>query len=315
MPNASCFLIAYLLVLLIEGLRLAVAGETLREWLKRLSLFAFVVAWLTHTLYLVDVVIQGVSEQQGMRYLKTWADWSILTAWLIAFVYSLMLWRRSDKQVGIFLLPLILILVTLAVVFPSEGPIGRANSTVSFWRMVHSLAMLLGTMLVALGFAFGVMYFVHSWKLKQLLTRRWMFRLPSLEYLQKMGHSCILGSAASIGFGVVSGAIMNFTRDGFVAWTDRGILLTTALFIWLCIAAVAQKISSHRGKGEWTAGLSILTFAIVVATLSAVVTTPHGDSEPREKAPGLMDPGRNAAGGDSIGQNPSVATARYRGGA
>jgi hypothetical protein len=302
MPNASCFLIAYLLVLLIEGLRLAVAGETLREWLKRLSLFAFVVAWLTHTLYLVDVVIQGVSEQQGMRYLKTWADWSILTAWLIAFV-------------GIFLLPLILILVTLAVVFPSEGPIGRANSTVSFWRMVHSLAMLLGTMLVALGFAFGVMYFVHSWKLKQLLTRRWMFRLPSLEYLQKMGHSCILGSAASIGFGVVSGAIMNFTRDGFVAWTDRGILLTTALFIWLCIAAVAQKISSHRGKGEWTAGLSILTFAIVVATLSAVVTTPHGDSEPREKAPGLMDPGRNAAGGDSIGQNPSVATARYRGGA
>ena len=69
---------------------------------------------------------------------------------------------------------------------------------------------------------------------------------------------------------------MNFTRDGSVAWTDRGILLTSALFAWLCIAAVAQKISSHRGKGEWTAALNILSFIIVVVALAAVVTAPHG---------------------------------------
>jgi peptidoglycan biosynthesis protein MviN/MurJ (putative lipid II flippase) len=140
------------------------------------------------------------------------------------------------------------------------------------------MAMLIGTILVALGFASGVMYFVHARKLKSRLNRRWSFRLPSLEYLQKLGQSCTLGSAAAIGFGVVSGAIMNFTRDGFVAWTDRGILLTTALFVWLCIAALAQKISSNRGKGEWTAALNILSFAIVVATLAAVVTAPHGVS-------------------------------------
>jgi hypothetical protein len=243
----------------------------------------FLLAWLTHTLYLVDLVFQSALHEQGLRYLKTWGDWSIVAAWIISMAYSVMLWRRSDKQIGLFLLPLILILVGLAVVFPSESPIGRATSTVTFWRMVHSMAMLIGTILVALGFASAVMYFVHAWKLKRSPAIGWNFRLPSLEYLQQMGRNCILGSAAAIGFGVISGAIMNFTRDGFVAWTDRGILLTTALFIWLCIAAVAQKISSTRGKGQWTAALNILSFAIVVAALAAVVSAPHGASNTGSK--------------------------------
>jgi hypothetical protein len=278
MPNATCFLIADLLVLVIESVRFVISGESLRQWLTRVSLGMFLLAFLTHTLYLADLVIQGIWYEQGFRYLKTWGDWSIAAAWVLALAYCVMLYRRSDKQIGLFLLPLILLLVALAVVFPSDSPIGKSTSTVSFWRMVHSMAMLIGTILVALGFASGVMYFVHARKLKSRLNRRWSFRLPSLEYLQKLGQSCTLGSAAAIGFGVVSGAIMNFTRDGFVAWTDRGILLTTALFVWLCIAALAQKISSNRGKGEWTAALNILSFAIVVATLAAVVTAPHGVS-------------------------------------
>jgi hypothetical protein len=98
---------------------------------------------------------------------------------------------------------------------------------------------------------------------------------------------------------------MNFTRDGFVAWSDRGIVLTTALFIWLCIAAFAQKISSHRGKGEWIAALNILSFAIVVAALSAVVTAPHGDGKRLQDATVEKSPG----------QIRSLATSWHRGGA
>lgn len=72
---------------------------------------------------------------------------------------------------------------------------------------------------------------------------------------------------------------MNFTRDGFVAWTDRGIVLTAMLFAYLSFAAVVQKISSNRGKAQWTAALNILSFIIVVLALAAVVTAPHGASK------------------------------------
>ena len=80
MPNATCFLIAYLLVLVIESVRFVISGESLRQWLTRVSLGMFLLAFLTHTLYLADLVIQGIWNEQGFRYLKTWGDRSIAAA-------------------------------------------------------------------------------------------------------------------------------------------------------------------------------------------------------------------------------------------
>jgi DNA-binding transcriptional regulator of glucitol operon len=86
---------------------------------------------------------------------------------------------------------------------------------------------------------------------------------------------------------VVSGAIMNLTRDGQVAWTDRGIIFTGGLFVWLCIAAIAQWVSANRGRGEWTAMMSILSFIIVVIALAMVVTAPHGAGEQTPATPAV----------------------------
>jgi hypothetical protein len=278
MPNATCFLIAYALVLVFEIVRLVVADEGWRGVWGRLSVGMFVLAWVTHSLYLVDLGMRSGGGGVARPVFATWEDWGILAAWALALVYGLMLWRRGDKQIGLFLLPLILVLVSLAVFFPVGSPIVRSAASVSFWRLVHSMAMLTGTLLVALGFASGVMYLVHAWKLKQRGRVFRSFRLPSLEYLQSLGRQCTLGSAGAIGFGVISGAVMSWTRDGAVDWMDRGILLTSGMFLWLCIAAVAQRVSSHRGRGEWTAAVNLLSFVIVVLAIAAVVTAPHGST-------------------------------------
>lgn len=304
MPNATCFLIAYALVLLLEVVRLWVLDERWRGMWGRISLGMFVLAFVTHSLYLVDLAWRAFGGNEPGPIVSTWEDWGILAAWTIAIAYGGMLWRRSDKQIGLFLLPLILVLVSLSVFFPSAGPIVRSASSVSFWRLVHSMAMLVGTMLVTLGFAFGVMYLVHAWKLKHRSRAFSSFRLPSLEYLQSMGRQCILGSAGAIGFGVISGAIMNFTRDGSVAWTDRGILLTSGMFVWLCIAAAAQRISAHRGRGEWTAAVNLLSFLIVVLAIAAVVSAPHGA--------GVSNENQGASG---VGQIPVDAGVPVKAGA
>ena len=78
MPNATCFLIAYLLVLILETLRFASSSDLTRRWVVRVSVGMFLLAWLTHTLYLVDLVFQSALQDLGIRYLKTWADWSIV---------------------------------------------------------------------------------------------------------------------------------------------------------------------------------------------------------------------------------------------
>ncbi len=298
MPNATCFLIAYALVLVFEIVRLVVVDEGWRGVWGRLSVGMFGLAWVTHSLYLVDLGMRSGGGGDSRPVFATWEDWGILAAWMLALVYGLMLWRRGDKQIGLFLLPLILVLVSLAVFFPVGSPIVRSATSVSFWRLVHSMAMLIGTLLVSLGFASGVMYLVHAWKLKQRGRVFRSFRLPSLEYLQSLGRQCTLGSAGAIGFGVISGAVMSWTRDGAVNWMDRGILLTSGMFIWLCIAAVAQRVSSHRGRGEWTAAVNLLSFVIVVLAIAAVVTAPHGSTS--------MGGSESGGQGESAGQSDAV---------
>jgi hypothetical protein len=275
MPNATCFLIAYFLVFLSELARFASRSEFAQRWTTRTTFGLFALALLTHTLYLVDRIWSSFSDARFKAF-GSWHDWGFLAAWTIALACAWMGWKRSDKQIGLFVLPLVIAVVGLAVAFPSNSPIANPQSSASFWRLVHSAAMLIGTMLVTLGFAIAMMYYVQARRLKHLGSSANTIRLPSLEYLQSMGRKCILGSAGAVGFGVVSGAIMNLTQDGQVAWTDRGILLTSGLFVWLCMAATAQWASSKLGRGEWTAAMSLLSFVIVVIALAVVVSTPHG---------------------------------------
>ncbi len=277
MPNETCFLIAYVLAFLMEMARFATSGEMVRRWTSWGAFAMMGLALLTHSLYLIDRVGNSWFGSQFVAF-RSWHDWGFLAAWLVALTSYWMSFRRSDKQIGLFVLPIILAIVGLAVAFPSASPIATSNSSASFWRLTHSVAMLIGTMLVALGFAFAMMYFVQGWRLKHLGSSANTLRLPSLEYLQSIGRKCILGSALAVGFGVISGAIMNFTQDGQVAWTDRGILFSGGLFIWLSFAALLQWVSSHRGRGEWTAILSVLSFVIVVAALAVVMSAPHGSN-------------------------------------
>jgi hypothetical protein len=276
MPNATCFLIAYILAFILEVARFGSSDDWTRRWAWRVASGMMALALLTHTLYLVDRVGSSWSPNHFAAF-RTWHDWGFLAAWLIAGASLWMSCRRSDKQTGLFVLPIIIGIVGLAIAFPSPSPIGTSSSA-SFWRLAHSAAMLIGTMLVALGFAVSMMYFVQGWRLKHLGSSANALRLPSLEYLQSIGRNCILGSALAVGFGVVSGAIMNLTQHGRIAWEDRGILFSTALFVWLSVAAVLQWVSSKRGRGEWTAILSVLSFAIVVAALAVVMSAPHGSS-------------------------------------
>lgn len=275
MPNETCFLIAYLLAFLAELTRFVFSGERVRRWSPFATTAMMALALLTHSLYLIDRIWNSSVGNQ-VAVFRSWHDWGFLAAWLVAAASFWLSCRRSDKQIGLFVLPIIIAIVGLAVAFPSASPIATSSSSASFWRLVHSAAMLVGTMLVALGFAVAMMYFVQGWRLKHLGSSANSLRLPSLEYLQSLGRKCILGSALAVGFGVISGAIMNLTQDGQIAWNDRGILFSAALFLWLSTAAVLQWFSSSRGRGEWTAMLSVLSFAIVAAALAVVMSAPHG---------------------------------------
>ena len=277
MPNATCILIAYALVLGGEWVRWWIpSGQTVRDrWIRIVLTLLFSLAFLTHSFYLLDRLFVAVGNGAGPGFIS-WHDGAIFASWLIAAVYGFLLIRRGDSRTGAFILPPVL-LVAGSLALPAVSATDRSFS-VSGWRFAHSVSMVVGTVLVSIGFAMGVMYFLQSSHLKNKRRLQSRISLPSLEYLQASGRACLLGSAVSIGLGVLTGVVMNLTKDGRVEWLDRGILFSGGLFLWLAFASLAQSILTKRGSGRATAAMNILSFAIVAAAIGLVLSTQHGSN-------------------------------------
>ena len=274
MPNATCFLVAYALVLCLELGRWVGLSPKGKSWLMKLLIATTAIGLITHTLYLLDRVFLSAASNQSWRLAFSWQDWGILCAWALAIAYGWLLLRRSESWIGLFVLPLLLAIIGVSISIPSK-PLNHAASA-SLWRIVHGISMTIGTMLVSLGFAMAIMYLIQEWRLKTKRANKGVLRLPSLEYLQTLGSYCLLCSAGSIGFGMVSGVIMNLVQDGRVNWTDRGIPFSGGLFLWLAIASAIQWYFAKRGRGHFTAWMNILSFVIVAIALYLVVSAPHG---------------------------------------
>ena len=282
MPNATCFLIAYALVLCLELGRWAGLSPKGKSWLMALLFATTSLGLMTHSLYLLDRVFLSAASNQSWRLVSSWHEWGILTSWGVAVAYAVLLFRRRESWIGLFVLPLLLILIGVSIAIPSV-PLNQASSA-SLWRVVHGVAMTLGTMFVSLGFAMAIMYLVQESRLKAKLALKSRLRLPSLEYLQRICSTCLLCSAGSIGFGVVSGVIMNLVQDGQVNWSDRGIVFSGGLFFWLVIASGIQWYFAKRGRGHFTAWMNIWSFVIVGIALYLVVSAPHGRRDAKDAA-------------------------------
>lgn len=276
MPNATCFLIAYAFVLGLELVRWRLPAGITGRWIKPVLFGCAILSLFTHSLYLLDRLFLAAYSRNG-SWSISWHEWGILTAWALACAYVLLLFRRSEAWIGAFVLPLLLLIIGVAIALP-PAPSLEASSSSTGWRLAHGVAMTIGTMLVSLGFAMACMYLLQAWRLKQRPRLFARLQLPSLEYLQAFGRTCLLGSAASIGFGMIAGVIMNLTRDGRVEWLDRGILFSAGLFVWLLIASGIQWHLTRRGSGRATAWMNILSFLIVVAAVGLVLSTPHGSN-------------------------------------
>lgn len=267
----TCFSLSYLIVFLLEATRLVwrVPYRMVGVWIM-LGLGLF-----THAVYLWNIGQRELLELGSRGLLSSWHDWSLLAAFGLAITYTCLLWKRPDTAVGTFILPLILLLIGFSWTVAAAEPFPR-TTTVNLWALVHGSSLLVGTMVVSLGFAVGLMYLVHAHQLKQKRRKLSTFRLPSLEYLQSLNRSCLYVSTVLLAIGFLSGIILNLNLKGKVGWTESGVLVSLLLFAWLLGAIWIDRHNSAGGPGRRVAYLTVINFCFLVSALLAVVATPHG---------------------------------------
>jgi hypothetical protein len=264
----TCFSASYAVGLLLE------LGRTFRQ-LGRWPWLVFAVAlagFFAHTSYLIFRIQDGLATRGAP--LSNWYDWCLVAGWILALIYILLTVFRSRDTFGIFLLPPILGLLGLAQLFPQDQifPTGQATRV---WGFVHGVSLLLGTVVVTLGFAAGLMYLIQAYRLKHKISPGPGFRLPSLEWLRSANERCLIWSTFMLVMGILAGVVLNLAtwrnNQRIMAWTDPTSWVSALLLCWLVASIAFVMLYKPAREGRKVAYLTITSFLVLAITLSVVL--------------------------------------------
>ena len=274
----TCFAASYTVSLVLEVSRLF-----FRAGSRMLVALGFAAAGLVaHSLYLVGEARNEIAGR-GIPW-SSWYDFCLLAALVLAAAYWGLTVRRPDNALGIFLLPLVLALIGLALLFRDAAPFAP-SAAIFTWRTIHGVTLLLGTVAVTLGFATGVMYLVHSYRLKHKIPPRLGFRLPTLEWLQRFNRETLIISTCLLAVGLISGVVLNLGHHANagtgVKWTDPVVLSSGVLFAWLLAIMLFESFYRPARQGKKVAYLTLASFVFLGLALFFVLFGQHATQASR----------------------------------
>ena len=270
--SITCFFTSYLVALLLELTRLF--GQFRFRMPAVLTMMGL--GLFTHVSYLFLRAID-LPVEDGRGLLSSWAEWSLLLALGLAICFFIAYIRRSDTIISFFFLPLILLTIGLGIWVGGWERFSRTE-TANAWRSIHGVAMMVGTGAVLVGFLAGVMYLVQSWRLKHKRAGSRVFRLPTLETLDRANRRTLLISTAAVAIGVVAGAIMNLNQNEQFNWTDSGILLSLVLVLWLLAATAIEYLYTPASRGRKAFYMTLASLGFLVLALVGIILSSHGVS-------------------------------------
>jgi ABC-type uncharacterized transport system permease subunit len=201
-----------------------------------------------------------------------------------AYVYLAYFYPRA--ALGLYMLPLVLVLIGLAALSDRQPLAPESASRV--WGAIHGVFLLLGTVTVMIGFVAGLMYLIQARRLKLKRPPSERIRLPSLERLAKVNSRSLVLSALLVGIGVVAGIILNVIsrgQSGEVPWNDPVIGSSALMLVWLVVAAAFNAAYQPVRRGRKVAYLTIVSFVFLLIALAAflLVDTQHGSVRARHE--------------------------------
>jgi hypothetical protein len=262
--SITCFTASYAVALALEVSRLF-----FRMRVRLVVMIGFAAAGLlAHSLYL------GHRAQTGNMPLSSWYDWFLIAAWILAAAYIGLTLSRPLTNVGLFLLPVVLVLIGVAYAFRDQSVFPR-DRALQMWGIAHGLMLLLGTVAVSFGFAAGLMYLVQSWRLKHHVSPRAGLKLPSLEWLQAINKQALIYSSCFIALGLIAGVILNAVsargRGPAVPWTDSVVISSAILLVWLLAATVFEWLYKPAQQGRKVAYLTVASFLFLALVMAMLV--------------------------------------------
>ncbi|MGH7382172.1 MAG: cytochrome c biogenesis protein CcsA, partial [Candidatus Methylomirabilales bacterium] len=174
-----------------------------------------------------------------------------------------------------FVLPIVLLTALAAASLP-KGPAVLSPAFRNTWVWLHVTFVLLGSAALALTCGVGLMYLLQERQLKSKSLGVMYYRLPSLDFLDGLGHRALLVGFPLLTAGLITGAIQSQAARGQILMWDPTQLLS--LVTWVIYAGLLQARLTAGWRGRKAALLAILGFSAVLATflgVSVLLGRPH----------------------------------------
>lgn len=266
--------IVILVVCYAAALLLELVGLKSRFPGRRVAMAAFALAG-----FIVHGLVLGSSFATEPVPLAAPAEWLSVAAFALALVYLATILYLPRSPSGLLLLPLVLGLLAASQV-ASRQPFAP-DRTFYFWGLTHGMLLLFGTVTMCIGFLAGVMYLIQSYALKHAQSTSANWRLPSLEWLERVNGRMLAVSTVLILLGFASGVVLSVLNQRHhsapFSWLDPIVLSSGAMLVWLFIAEGFRLVYPAARRGKKVAYLTLASFAFVVITVLvlALVDSSH----------------------------------------
>lgn len=254
-----CFLASYVVALGLEGVRLVKQAT-----LNRVVMMVFALAGLVaHTIYLVIR-----SQKSGLPPLLSSAhDWMLVLAWITVLFYLVLTAVDRNLLVGLFLLPLVLILIASAY-FVSDSP-NNLMPAQPQWKMLHAALLVLGIAGVIMGIVLSMMYLFQHYRLKHKHTMKPGLKLPNLERLARLNWWAVVLSVPLLTLGMATGVGLGwYSRQGDTPVSFRDPVIIGNGLAWLVmIVFFGWLLTTRRPAGKQVAWLTVWASGFMLVTL------------------------------------------------
>jgi len=268
--SLTCFTASYVVALFLEVTRLF-----FRSGIRGAVMLLFAGAGLVaHSWYLV---LLAIDSQQGGTPLSSWFGLYLIAAWILAASYLYFTYHHTRQSIGIFILPIVLGLIGVAYSFNSlEAP--ATEDSRGLWLIVHVASLVLGTVVVSIGFVAGLMYLLGSWQLKNKSPESGV-RLPSLEWCESVNARSLTISTLCVAIGLGAGLVRNidllrFDSPAGLAWGDPVVWSSGLLLLWLVTAVVFRAAYRPARQGHKVAYLTVVSFLLLALVTALIVLVP-----------------------------------------
>lgn len=257
-----CFGASYAVALACEA-----AGFILGARSRRTLSLLFTTAGLAaHTIYLAHRTIAT-----RICPLTTAYDSLLVLAWILAITYLALHWYYPRVTVGIFALPLIIVLVVFAGFLGEEGH-RVLEGWARIWGPVHGALLAFGAIAVFVGFVAGVMYLVQVKRLKAKHLPSELLDLPSLELLERVNRQGVTVAflLLTLGLGIGLLLVLEQRQAGVedIRLFDPKVIF--GFLVWIAFGILLKVQSQPQYRGRKVALLTILGFSLLLFAMVGV---------------------------------------------